>query len=418
MSRGTEFDQVQIQAEDLFKEATFEEFFGNYLFELVERTYYRFSSEETGDSVWLIPRRSQDQGQEQEYEPLKVESVRKFPPNQIVPGLCSFEHCEPIDGTLIEDSRVRDIEAKLRNGGKTLACKANRAFVEVLLASVTDETKVEVQDEELDEILADVFSESVSEGFRPDRFLFPEHLEAKLVQQGLIVRDKEIQNTHYVGKTITGQRAFWSKELPHDMAIVFDSTAGVTLSGTSRFRVGRLGPFLPGVCGYLELNPIVKNTKAVIALDGVGQAARRKSTEEIPLVQTTESTFVDLGRIEELQAITSSNFDLSKLIRLCEELNICYANDCFLSVAMLGRAILDHVPPIFGLAKFSEVANNYRGAKSFKKSMEHLENSLRNIADHHLHVRIRNKESLPTGTQVNFSADLDVLLAEIVRLLK
>jgi hypothetical protein len=85
---------------------------------------------------------------------------------------------------------------------------------------------------------------------------------------------------------------------------------------------------------------------------------------------------------------------------------------------MLVRAILDHVPPIFGLAKFSDIANNYHGSKSFKESMKHLENSQRDIADHHLHVQIRSRESLPNKTQINFSADLDVLLSEVVRVLK
>jgi len=49
--------------------------------------------------------------------------------------------------------------------------------------------------------------------------------------------------------------------------------------------------------------------------------------------------------------------------------------------------------------------------------MAHLENSARRIADAHLHTQIRARETLPTATQVNFSNDLDVLLAEIVRIL-
>ena len=87
-----------------------------------------------------------------------------------------------------------------------------------------------------------------------------------------------------------------------------------------------------------------------------------------------------------------------------------------MSVAMLVRSIVDHVPPLLGSKSFPEVANNYRGASSFKKSMQNLDRSLRNIADAYLHVQIRSKESVPTPVQVNFCADLDVLLAEIIRL--
>ncbi len=128
--------------------------------------------------------------------------------------------------------------------------------------------------------------------------------------------------------------------------------------------------------------------------------------------------YVDLGRLEDLRAIKSEQFDLLKLIRLCEELNTCYAGECYLATAMLVRAILDHVPPIFGVKHFAEVASNYPGSRSFKASMQHLEGSSRKIADAHLHTQIRSKEVLPNKTQVNVSNDLDVLLAEIIRLLK
>lgn len=72
----------------------------------------------------------------------------------------------------------------------------------------------------------------------------------------------------------------------------------------------------------------------------------------------------------------------------------------------------------FNSVKFTEVANSYGGAKSFKDSMLNLENSSRKIADQHLHTQVRKSETLPTVRQVDFSNDLDVLLAEIVRVLK
>jgi hypothetical protein len=87
-----------------------------------------------------------------------------------------------------------------------------------------------------------------------------------------------------------------------------------------------------------------------------------------------------------------------------------------MSIAMLARAIVDHIAPIFSCKTFGEVANNYGGATSFKKSMQNLDRSLRSIPDAYLHIQVRAKESLPTAVQVNFSADLDVLLSEVVRL--
>jgi hypothetical protein len=127
--------------------------------------------------------------------------------------------------------------------------------------------------------------------------------------------------------------------------------------------------------------------------------------------------FVDRSRLRELRAIENSPFDLRRLIAYCEELNTCAANDCHFATIMLTRAIIDHIPPIFNAANFDEVANNYAGSKSFKTSIKHLANSARSIANAHLHEQIRKKEILANPTQVDFAPAMDVLLAEIVRIL-
>ncbi len=132
--------------------------------------------------------------------------------------------------------------------------------------------------------------------------------------------------------------------------------------------------------------------------------------------------YVDPSRISELRAIKSARYDLTKLVDLCEELNSCYANECFLAVAMIVRTILNHVPPIFGFQTFKAVLENYgvgdRTFDALRRSMELLQTSSRNIADAHLHMVIRDKETLPNRVQVNFTNDLDFLLAEVVRILK
>jgi hypothetical protein len=126
--------------------------------------------------------------------------------------------------------------------------------------------------------------------------------------------------------------------------------------------------------------------------------------------------YVDKGRLQTLKKKKAGAFDFSRLIQMLTELDHASSLDHSISVGLLVRAILDHVPPIFGANSFAEIANNYNGTKSFKASMLHFENSSRKIADFYLHTKIRSKESLPNRTQVNFSNDLDVLLAEIVRI--
>jgi len=127
-----------------------------------------------------------------------------------------------------------------------------------------------------------------------------------------------------------------------------------------------------------------------------------------------QKTLINIDRIQELETIKSKDFDLTRLIQNCKEINDNFNRENYLSVIANSRALIDHIPPIFGFRTFNEVANNY-GNKSFKKNMNHLNSSMRSIADGYLHSTIRRKENLPNNTQINFSQDIDVLLAEIIR---
>jgi hypothetical protein len=156
---------------------------------------------------------------------------------------------------------------------------------------------------------------------------------------------------------------------------------------------------------YLEFQNILEQ--------GIRQLSEKKEAKK-EKKNPNNSVFVNLDRIDELRSIENSKFDFSKLIAYCLELNHCYHNECYFAVAMLTRAIIDHIPPIFNATDFQNVYGQ-NGTKSFKEHMTHLDKSSRKIADSYLHSQIRNKESLPNQTQVNFSQDIDVLLAEICR---
>jgi len=127
----------------------------------------------------------------------------------------------------------------------------------------------------------------------------------------------------------------------------------------------------------------------------------------------TELPYVSKSRIAELRQIRSSHFDLRRLVGLCEELNKCFGSHSFCATAAVLRAVIDHVPPVFGARSFAEVANNI-GSRSAKASLLRLDTSSRNIADSVLHQQIRKREVLPTSIQVDFKNELDVLLAEII----
>jgi hypothetical protein len=68
------------------------------------------------------------------------------------------------------------------------------------------------------------------------------------------------------------------------------------------------------------------------------------------------------SRLAELRALKSPDFDFRKLIRLCEELNTAFQEECYLNTAMGTRALLDHVPAVFGFKTFSEVPTTMRAA--------------------------------------------------------
>lgn len=199
--------------------------------------------------------------------------------------------------------------------------------------------------------------------------------------------------------------------LPHSHLVMgsgyYDEPAAwANFRGAVQRRLAWLGQ-LPGK---------VQDVDAVPALTQA--AARKRGRREIRM-QMTARAYVDPDRIAELKEISHPEFDLRKLVRFCEDLNLCFATECYLAVAMLTRALIDHVPPVFGCQSFAELANNYAGgSKSFKESMRNLENSSRKIADQHLHCRIRRSESLPTARQVDFGNDLDVLLADVARFLR
>lgn len=136
-----------------------------------------------------------------------------------------------------------------------------------------------------------------------------------------------------------------------------------------------------------------------------------------PSVLVNSEVFVDLGRIEELSSLPRSEFDVSRLVRLCEENNICFRYGCFHAVAFITRAILDHVPPVFGFKTFKEVANNYDGGRSFRGLASQLEDVSRKVSDALLHMPMSDSEIRPTLTQVDVRQQLDTVLGEVVRIM-
>ena len=130
----------------------------------------------------------------------------------------------------------------------------------------------------------------------------------------------------------------------------------------------------------------------------------------------TGPPYVAPERIAELRACPRTRWDLGRLAQLCVELNVAHGGRCTMATALLLRAILDHVPPIFGMASFDEVAQRYdAGGTTFKKQMHRLQHLTRRVADGHLNRPIQAAEILPSPADVDFRSPLGELLGEIVR---
>lgn len=157
--------------------------------------------------------------------------------------------------------------------------------------------------------------------------------------------------------------------------------------------------------------------EAAELMHAAARMIERKQAQQPPAVsQTGSRPYVDPRRIAELQALQGRAYDFRRLVELCREINITSSRDCHMATAMLLRAIIDHIPPIFGFTSFKQVAANHLAPSSLSKQFKHLQDSFRDKADMQLHGTIRAREDLPTAVQVDYSADLDVVLGEVIRL--
>ena len=125
------------------------------------------------------------------------------------------------------------------------------------------------------------------------------------------------------------------------------------------------------------------------------------------------SAFLNADVLLELKSISPDKYDIKKLVAFCEELNDSYGRANYLSCILLIRAVMNHVPPIFGHNSFSQVVAT--SGRSVKAVLSHLEDQARPIADLHTHILIRKKEQLPSKHQIEpYKPSFEILIQEII----
>lgn len=196
MNNDVESQRPDLEPEKLFEESTNRNFFGKYLFDKDKADYYRFSEDERGDSVWLVEVIQSDIY----YEVRLVKDEDKFPWGKIIPRTLQINHVIKIDESDLEPYNRSKLEKKIREGGKSLARKANKAFIEVLEKSVQAASKIQTQGADFGSVVSTQYSILASKGSVPDVFVFPLPLQAILVQIGFIVRDQKINSLPYINR--------------------------------------------------------------------------------------------------------------------------------------------------------------------------------------------------------------------------
>jgi hypothetical protein len=85
----------------------------------------------------------------------------------------------------------------------------------------------------------------------------------------------------------------------------------------------------------------------------------------------------------------------------------------YFATFFLIRALLNHIPPIFGYETFEQVVS--QSTRSRKELFKPLNDIARDVADLHTHDIIRHKENLPTIRQLEpFKPNVEFLLQEII----
>jgi hypothetical protein len=119
------------------------------------------------------------------------------------------------------------------------------------------------------------------------------------------------------------------------------------------------------------------------------------------------SFYVDAQVVDAIRAKQAqSTFEVTKLLGLTDEMNDNYCRRNTYASHMLLRAVLAHVPPIFGCKDFAEVVNNHSWGRTDKRSIKRLAD-FRDQADDALHRQtsanpcVLDSDDMPTSVYID-----------------
>lgn len=120
----------------------------------------------------------------------------------------------------------------------------------------------------------------------------------------------------------------------------------------------------------------------------------------------------DISYLDKIYAEGCPEFDLSKLLSYCHELNDNYRRGNTLSVMILAGAILQHIPPVFGEADFESMASHVTAAE-FREAARRLL-ALSVIGTDRI-LKGTGGYSLPSGLEAgDFRSDLNFVMDRLL----
>ncbi|MFJ5788259.1 hypothetical protein [Streptomyces hydrogenans] len=134
----------------------------------------------------------------------------------------------------------------------------------------------------------------------------------------------------------------------------------------------------------------------------------------------TRPPYLDDSLLTQIEtAAPNTHWKVDKLLALCSELNDSYAAGHAYACAALIRAVLDHIPPVFGHRDFKQVAaqHTFTVQRTDKAHAQKLA-GFKDIADDALHRPISTNIPLITMNDIPEPARLRALLHELVTLMR
>lgn len=164
----------------------------------------------------------------------------------------------------------------------------------------------------------------------------------------------------------------------------------------------------------------IEKTTEIVTANAAQLAPAPVEAEQPPTITPGRGPYVGLALLDDLEkaAQTSTQWQLHKLIALCQGLNDAYeAGNPYVCAAMI-RAVLDHIPPVFGQPDFKQVAAQYSFTvrRTDKAHAQNLE-AFRPIGDDVLHRPIGPRVPVITMDNIPAPLRLNAVLHELLLLL-